>query len=158
MSSSKTSADSKTTTTSPATPPKKDALDTPPPYLNPVTPAICSSGLIDFSHLSTLTAEQLVKFDEELVPLCRRWMARSGNGMPMQEFRDWLRGYGFFVSMDRRKYRQRAAEEGVELGVRLAAMVAFSVSSIQGDGVSRTTAFWSTVRELVEVRGLSGKI
>lgn len=120
--------------------------------------AICSSGLIDFSHLSTLTAEQLVKFDEELIPLCRRWMARSDNGMPMKEFRDWLRGYGFFVSMDRAKYRQRAAVEGRELGVRLADMVAFSMTTLDADGALRSTAFWSTLRELVELRGLSSKI
>ncbi|KAI5850577.1 hypothetical protein DFP73DRAFT_239513 [Morchella snyderi] len=151
MSSSKAPVDSKspyiTTTASP--------LDIPPAYH--VSAARCTSGLIDFAHLSTLTPEQLVRFDEELVVKCRVWLA-SQNTIPMVEFRDWLRGYGFFVSNSQSKYRERAVDPSRPLGERLMAMVAFAEWTVLGDSVVKRSAFWETVRELVEVRGLVDRV
>lgn len=120
--------------------------------------ARCSSGLIDFAHLSTLTPEQLARFDEELVDKCRAWLTPTRYTVPMAELRDWLRSYGFFVSNDRSKYGQRAADPERPLGERLMAMVAFAQATPQGDGVMRRGAFWETLRELVEVRGLVGRV
>ncbi|KAI5842119.1 hypothetical protein DFP73DRAFT_528081 [Morchella snyderi] len=71
-----------------------------------------SNGLVDLTHLLTLTPGPLAQFDAELAAHGRTWIADAKHHWPPAEMlRDWLRGCGFFVSLDPNKYRQQNMEE-----------------------------------------------
>lgn len=114
-----------------------------------------SYGLINLSEFSQLGATRLLEFDSELVVYSRRWNGvGSSPTANRQELSEFLSAFGIYFRWSADEYHTRSHITGRSLGLRTFDHLAYSSLS----SLSHALIFWSTVADLVQFRGLCGRV